>query len=192
MKNGNPMPRYSVTICLQIIALVFTGATAFDPAYAADSYVTRRPVQGAHFRRAGPEDIIPEGPLCNVYVAAYSHIFLFESGKIPLAINLSIGNTDLTKPLFIKRIGYYSADGTLIESVLSNNWILAPMATANYIIDQHDSRGGSGDNFVVQYTSHGDTSAPLIESVMAGYRGSKGLAFSSRGIAAGGCDAKHR
>lgn len=155
--------------------------------YAADSYVTRRPEQGQYFRRAGPNDTTPAAPACSAYVPAYSHIYLFESGSIPLAINLSIRNTDMGKPLYLEKISYFAANGKLIETVLADTWILAPMATATYVIDQHDMRGGAGANFVVQWASHKDSSSPLIETVMAGYRGSKGLSFISRGISPDDC-----
>ena len=172
--------RRLVTILLLILGLD-------SVVYAADSFITRRPEQGQYYRRAGPNDITPVAPDCSAYVPAYSHIYLFESGRIPLAITLSIRNTDMDTPLYLEKISYFAADGKLIETVLADTWILAPMATATYAIDQHDMRGGGGANFVVQWASDKTSSSPLIETVMAGYRGSKGLGFISRGISPDDC-----
>ena len=172
-----------------LLAAVFTLLTisSSNSVFARDSHITRSPEQGQYFRRAGPDDKIPDAGNCAAYVPAYSHIYLFESGRIPFAINLSIRNTDIKNPVYLNKIEYYAADGKLIETVLADTWILAPMASATYVIGQHDMRGGAGANFVVQWLSSGTSSKPLIETVMAGYRGSKGLSFSSRSVPVGEC-----
>ncbi len=177
---------------LRVSRPLFTSLAVLLPAsvnvaLAADSYVTRIPARGEHFRVAQSSDPSPGGSGCTVYVPAYSNIYLFESGSIPLAINLSIRNTDASHPVFINKISYYAANGALVEAVLTQSWILAPMATATYVIDQHDMRGGDGANFLVEWRASSHTSSPLVETVMAGYRGSKGLGFSSRGVPTGGC-----
>ena len=171
----------------RLVAIVVFMLGLESAAYAADSFVTRRPEQGQYFRRAGPNDTTPVAPSCSAYVPAYSHIYLFESGSIPLAINLSIRHTDTDTPVYLEKISYFAADGKLIETVLADTWILAPMATATYVIDQHDMRGGAGANFMVQWARDKDSASPLIETVMAGYRGSKGLSFISRGISSAEC-----
>ena len=170
-----------------IVLAVALVAALQPPAAAADSYVTRAPADGDHFRPLGASDKLPAGKSCNVYVPAYSNIYLFESGSIPLAINLSIRNTDAAKPIYIESINYFAAEGTLVETVLAETRVLAPMATATYVIDQHDMRGGSGANFTVAWKGSGGVEEPLVEAVMAGYRGSKGLSFSSRGVNASHC-----
>ncbi len=157
------------------------------PALAAKSYVTRRPEQGPHFHRVDPEQALPQNITCSTYVAAYSNIYLFEGGSIPLAINLSIRNTDREQPIYLMSIGYYGGEGERIEAILSTPWKLAPMATATYIIDQHDMRGTFGANFMIDWVVMNNASPPLIETVMAGYRGAKGLSLNSRGVITGEC-----
>ena len=158
------------------------------PALAAKSYVTHRPEQGPHFHRIEPEQALPENATCSTYVPAYSDIYLFEGGSIPLAINLSIRNTDREQPIYLKNISYYGAEGERIEAILSTPWKLAPMATATYTIDQHDMRGNIGANFMIDWTAPSNASPPLTETVMAGYRGAKGLSLTSRGVITGGCE----
>lgn len=171
------------------IALVITQLAMFfpAPAMAAKSYITRLPDTGPHFHPVDPEQPIAELALCSTYVPAYSSIYLFEGGSIPLAINLSIRNTDRKYPLYLQKIAYYGSQGNMIEAVLAKPWKLAPMATATYIIDQHDMRGDFGVNFVVDWKVPANASPPLIETIMAGYRGAKGLSLSSRGAVTGNC-----
>lgn len=157
------------------------------PALAAKSFVTRRPEQGSHYHRVGPEQAVPQNMPCSTYVPAYSDIYLFEGGSIPLAINLSIRNTDRNQPIYVQTIGYYGTEGNLIEAILAVPWQLAPLATATYIIDQHDMRGNFGANFIVEWIASTTTNPPLIETVMAGYRGAKGLSLASRGVISGDC-----
>jgi hypothetical protein len=178
------MHRFIAIACL-LPGLLLSPLTS--AAVSSESFVTRRPDQGQYFRRAGPEDALPSSPVCASYVPAYSSIYLFEGGSIPLAINLSVRNTDPLKPIYLRQILYYGADGSLAETIMANPWILAPMATATYVINQHDMRGGAGANFVVQWFNQPDTNAPLIETVMAGYRGAKGLSLTSRGVTSGQC-----
>lgn len=179
------MPRPSTTATFLVIAQLMMLVPVLTE--AASSYVTRRPEQGPHYHRVGPEQAIPGNPACSTYVPAYSNIYLFEGGSIPLAINLSIRNTDQSHAIFVNKIAYHGADGQRIEMILANPWQLAPMATATYIIDQHDMRGGFGANFIVEWVAPTDASPPLIETIMAGYRGAKGLSLNSRGVITGAC-----
>ncbi len=179
------MPRTYVAA----IALVITQLAMLFPAPAmgAKSYITRSPDPRPHFHPLDPKQPIPKLTPCSTYVPAYSSIYLFEGGSIPLAINLSIRNTDRDHPLYLQNIAYYGTQGNMIEAVLASPWILAPMASATYIIDQHDMRGEFGVNFVVDWIAPAHASPPLIETIMAGYRGAKGLSLSSRGAVTGKC-----
>lgn len=174
-------------VSFSVLAALLLVSGMTGPALAANSDLVRPPAEGAHFRKMTASDKVPRGTPCTTYVPAYSNIYLFESGSIPMAINLSVRNTDAKSPLYIQSINYYGADGTLLEDVLTDTRILAPMATATYVIDQHDMRGGSGANFYVSWKAESGTEEPLVEAVMAGYRGSKGLSFSSRGVHNSGC-----
>ena len=183
--EGTMLQRYAVAAALVTAQITLLLPT---PALAGKSFVTRRPEQGPHFHRVNPEQALPQSVTnCSTYVPAYSDIYLFEGGSIPLAINLSIRNTSREHPIYITNIAYFGTQGNLIEAILSTPWKLAPMATATYIIDQHDMRGNFGANFTVDWSLPDNADKPLIETVMAGYRGAKGLSLTSRGIITGDC-----
>lgn len=75
-----------------------------------------------------------------IYVPAYSHVYLSGLGKRELAITLSIRNTDLEHPIFIQSVRYYDTGGKLLEDYLADDHALTPLATAEFIIDQKDTR----------------------------------------------------
>lgn len=145
--------------------------------------VRKSPERGAHFYPVQSTEIqLKNLRDCSVYVPAYSHIFLSESAQVPLSVMLSVRNIDPEKRLIIKSVEYFDTRGRKLESLIESWFALAPMATASFVIDQQDMSGGAGANFMVQWSTDEVAQEPLIEAVMAGYRGTKGLSFTSRGV----------
>jgi hypothetical protein len=122
-----------------------------------------------------PESAVAGGR--SVYVAAYSHIYRDAGEAIPLAITLSVRNTDAVEPIQIDRVRYFDGDGRLVREQPEAPLVLSPMATASFLVEAQDRSGGSGANFVVDWSARADVSTPLIEAVMIG----DGLSFKSRG-----------
>lgn len=144
--------------------------------------LTRRsPDQSVHFYPVEVVDVKASHD-CSVYVPAYSYIFLSENSQVPLAVTLSVRNIDPEKRLIIKSVEYFDTTGKKLNSLMKGWFALAPMATASFVIDQQDMSGGAGANFIVHWATDENAQEPLIETVMAGYRGTKGLSFSSRGV----------
>lgn len=155
---------------------------AFMVASPAQSELLRKsPGHGAHFYPVKPEEVKATRD-CSVYVPAYSHIYLSESSQVPLAVTLSVRNMNADKRLIIKSVNYFDTTGKKLDSLMSSWFALAPMATASFVIDQQDLSGGAGANFIVHWATDENAQEPLIEAVMAGYRGTKGLSFLSRSV----------
>ena len=55
------------------------------------------------------------------------------------------------------------------------------MATATYLIDKHDSLGGDGANFVINWRGEDSDAEPLIEAVMLGSEEGKQISLITRG-----------
>ena len=140
---------------------------------AADEQVRFRPPVSALPRL--PESMVNGGR--SVYVAAYSHIYRDAGDAVPLAITLSVRNTDVAEPIQIDRVRYFDGDGALVREQPEAPLVLGPMATASFLVDAGDRSGGSGANFLVDWSAQGEVSMPLIEAVMIG----DGLSFKSRG-----------
>ncbi|MBK1630094.1 hypothetical protein CKO31_04925 [Thiohalocapsa halophila] len=126
-----------------------------------------------------PERLAAQGR--SVYVPAYSHIYRNTGETVPLAITLSVRNTDAAEPIRIDRVRYFDGDGQLVREQSEAPLVLAPMATASFLVKAQDPSGGSGANFLVDWSARESVSMPLIEAVMVG---DDGLSFKSRGVAA--------
>ena len=115
-----------------------------------------------------------------LYAPVYSSI-LTASGAPPqeLAANLSIRNTDPLHPIFVTAVEYYDNDGKLIEVYLDGVYGLKPMASASFLVNVYDSRGGVGANFRVKWGAETSVTDPVVETVMLGSSGTRAFAFSS-------------
>jgi hypothetical protein len=54
---------------------------------------------------------------------------------------------------------------------------LPPLATHEILVDERDSLGGSGANFIVRWQSDQEVNVPIIESVMIGTQSQQGISF---------------
>ena len=128
-----------------------------------------------------PDDLkITDGQ--TVYVPVYSHVFWTETKRLPLAISLSVRNTDPEQTISLVDVSYYDSDGTFVERYVSEPRSLKPMATAGYFIGDRDMRGGSGANFIVRWEASEEVYEPVVEAVMLATAGTQGISFLSRGL----------
>jgi len=127
---------------------------------------------------AKPENIV-EGAV--IYVPIYSHIYLGARSRRSFATTLSVRNTDPNSPIIVTSVRYYDTAGQLVESFLENPHSLAPLASADFFVDQRDDRGGAGANFIVEWASEKTVSKPIVEAVMAGISGTQGLSLVRSG-----------
>ncbi len=119
-----------------------------------------------------------------VYVPAYSHIYSGDRERqIPLAVTLSIRNTDPANGLELRMVDYYDSHGKRLKAYVKEPVVLEPMSSIRYVIKQSDLSGGSGANFLVRWTSEKPVNIPIIETINISTMSSLGISFSSRGRA---------
>lgn len=116
-----------------------------------------------------------------VYVPAYSHIYSRGGEAFLLEVTLSVRNTDPEHPVRIDRVRYFDTAGQPIRELTDGPIKLGPLQTATYLVEKHDVKGGSGANFIVDWSSDQDVNPPLIEAVMVGVDKTHNLSFTSRG-----------
>lgn len=117
-----------------------------------------------------------------VYIPIYSHIYAGDrENPVYLAATLSIRNVDLKKTITLTRADYYDSKGRLIKSYIDTPVVLDAMSSTRYVIKESDKIGGSGANFIVQWTASQPVNPPLMESVMISTRSALGISFTSRG-----------
>lgn len=117
-----------------------------------------------------------------VYIPIYSHIYTVNQNQtIDLAATLSVRNTDLTNSIIIASVQYYNTNGELVRRYLEQPVELRPLAAAEFVVNQEDTSGGVGANFVVEWLAQKQVSNPVIEAVMMNTMGNQGISFVSPG-----------
>ena len=117
-----------------------------------------------------------------VYVPAYSNVFSGPRARpFNLAAMLSIRNTDLQQGLQITAIDYYDSNGKLLRRHLAKPQSLAPLASTYVYLEEKDTSGGFGANFIVRWKAGKEINAPIIECVMIGAESGQGISFVSPG-----------
>lgn len=118
-----------------------------------------------------------------LYVPCYSHIYHgIKTRPVDLTITLSVRNTDPRRAVTLSAVEYYDTAGSLVKSYLDKPMELAPLGTAEFIVEQTDSKGGSGANFLVRWKCQSPANPLLAEAVMIGTSSQQGISFSSRGV----------
>jgi hypothetical protein len=165
-------------VLMPIAILVFVGFAIYvaDELHQIEDQLAYRPPD----QRGTDAPPLPAEPLREghtVYVPVYSHVYAERGRPYLLTATLSIRNTDLDKSLVVKAVRYYDTHGELVRRFLDEPLTLAPLATAEYLIEDMDATGGSGANFIVQWAGPESINTPVIEAVMIGTQGSQGISF---------------
>ncbi len=117
-----------------------------------------------------------------VYVPIYSDIYnQTRDSRTLLTATLSIRNTSIRDSLFISKIDYYNTQGDLVRSYIDSPIFLKPMESIDYVIEQQDTSGGSGANFLIDWYSKKNLN-PLFQAVMVGGLGAQAFSFTTEGI----------
>ena len=117
-----------------------------------------------------------------VYVPVYSHIY--QGGKRsrqPLSSTLAIHNVDPDGSIVVTRVSYYDHSGAKVRDYIDDPRPLGPFASASFVVDISEDRGGVGANFIVEWQATEEVVSPVIEGIMSGGTGTQGLSFVTRG-----------
>ena len=118
-----------------------------------------------------------------VYVPVYSHIYADGGKPHLLETTLSIRNLDPNRAISVKSVKYFDTKGALVKEYLDGEMRLTALATAEFLVEKRDIRGGSGANFIVIWDADEPVYEPLIEAVMVGFADANSISFTSPGRA---------
>lgn len=119
-----------------------------------------------------------------VYVPLYSHIYAderFKNKPFLLTATLSIRNTDPDHKLTLLSVDYYDSTGKLLSNYIPEPLTIGPLGSTRYIVEESESKGGSGAKFLVTWNAETGITEPIIESIMIGTKMQQGISFISRG-----------
>ncbi len=118
-----------------------------------------------------------------MYVPIYSDIYnKTKDYRFLLTATLSIRNTSPKDSLFIKNADYYNTQGDFVRSYIKQPIYLKPLESIEYVIEEKDTLGGSGANFLITWGAN-ESIKPIFQGVMVGILGQQGFAFTTDGIA---------
>lgn len=117
------------------------------------------------------------------YLAIYSEIYsVTEHRTINLTATVSLRNISSTDTIFVTKSDYYNTAGDLIRSYHKEPVYLKPHETIEIIIDENDTRGGSGANFIFEWAHPKNSPDPVFDAVMISTSGQQGISFTTQGV----------
>ena len=117
------------------------------------------------------------------YLSVYSEIYSeTEHRTHNLTSTISMRNTNLKDTIYINKAEYFDTKGTPIRTYFDKPIYIGPMETVEIVIDENDKAGGTGANFLFQWSIKPTSHEPYFESVMISTSGQQGLSFTTQGI----------
>ena len=133
---------------------------------------------------AAAQDAPPRSAGQSLYLPIYSHLYHGDvnprTGKPSetlVSTHVSIRNTDPALAVTIISARYYNTDGKLLREFLTKPQAIPPLGTFELYVPRSDSSGGSGANFMIDWTAERPTNPPLVEALHADIREARTLLF---------------
>ena len=124
----------------------------------------------------------------SLYLPVYSHLYHGEispkTGKPSetlVSTHVSIRNTDPKLPIRVSSARYYNTDGKLLREYVPAPKTIPPFGTHELFVPRSDSSGGSGANFVIDWTAERPANPPIVEALHADIREARTLIFVTTG-----------
>lgn len=119
----------------------------------------------------------------STYLSVYPEIYSFSQRQVhPLTATVSLRNISSTDTVFVQRADYYNTGGTLVHAYVEKPIYLKPLETIEIVIDEANNAGGTGANFIFEWSSPHARTEPRFEAVMISTAGQQGLSFVTQGI----------
>ncbi|WP_421813156.1 DUF3124 domain-containing protein [Flagellimonas sp.] len=116
------------------------------------------------------------------YLSVYSEIYSeTEHRTHNLTSTISMRNTNLKDTIYINKAEYFDTKGNPIRTYFDEPIYIKPMETVEIVIDEKDQEGGTGANFLFDWSIKPNSHEPYFEGVMISTSGQQGLSFTTEG-----------
>lgn len=133
---------------------------------------------------AQAQESLPLSTGQSLYLAIYSHLYHGDvhpkTGKPSetlVSTHVSIRNTDPAVPMKVTSARYYNTEGKLLREFLPRPQAIPPLGTFELYVPRSDSSGGSGANFIIDWTAEKPINPPIVEALHADIREARTLLF---------------
>jgi len=117
------------------------------------------------------------------YLSVYSQIYSeTEHKKHNLTTMVSLRNTSDLDTIYLLKAEYFDTHGKSVRTYFENDLFLAPMETVEIVIDESDTSGGTGSNFIIEWKIPKNCPEPLFEGLMSSMMGQQGLSFTTQSV----------
>jgi hypothetical protein len=117
------------------------------------------------------------------YLSVYSEIYsITEHRSINLTVTASIRNVSSTDTIYVESANYYNTAGDLIRTYVDHPIFLKPLETIEIVINEKDTHGGSGANFIFEWAHKKERYGPTFDAVMISTSGQQGISFTTQGV----------
>lgn len=137
---------------------------------------------------AGAQEAAPLSAGQSLYLPIYSHLYHGDvhpkTGKPSetlVSTHISIRNTDPRASFRITGARYYNTVGKLLREYLPQPQTVPPLGTYELYVPRSDSSGGSGANFIIDWSAEKPINPPLVEALHADIREARTLLFVTTG-----------
>lgn len=137
---------------------------------------------------ASAQDAPPLSAGQSLYLAIYSHLYHGDvhpktgrPSETLVSTHVSIRNTDPAAALKVTSARYYNTDGKLLREYLPGPRAIPPLGTYELYVPRSDSSGGSGANFIIEWSAERPINPPLVEALHADIREARTLLFVTTG-----------
>ena len=120
----------------------------------------------------------------SLYLAIYSHLYhgdvhpkTNKPSETLVSTHVSIRNTDPRYGFRVTSARYYNTDGKLLREYLPQPQAIPPLGTHELYVPRTDSSGGSGANFIIEWSADRPINPPLVEALHADIREARTLLF---------------
>lgn len=115
------------------------------------------------------------------YLSVYSQIYSFsQHQKFNLTGMISLRNISDKDTVYLLKADYFNTKGSKIRTYFDYPIFLAPLETIEIVIDQKDTEGGTGSNFIFEWKIPVNCPEPLFEGIMSSMESSQGLSFTTQ------------
>lgn len=163
-----------------LLLLVFSLClSACESGESSSSSNSKNPVEKLNYVNLPQDNLI----LSEIYVPVYSEIYYSTANKkVRLTATISIRNTSLSDTIYVNKVDFFDTHGEKLRQYLEGPVAMYPLQTIEFVVEDRNSGGGSGANFIVEIAEPKPDLKPLIQCVMIGVSGAQGISFITEGV----------